>query len=121
MDVLAKLKAKIASWRAQWITKVGKLILIQAVFSAFPIFGSTLLLAPKSILAQISKLVRDFIWNGSKGSQNKLHLVSWEVLMKPIMRPISQIRDLGMANLVLSGKLIWQLFVDKKTSCQQDC
>ena len=57
LDVLAKLKAKIALWGGQWLSKVGKFILIKAVLSALPIFQSSLLLAPKSISSQISKLL----------------------------------------------------------------
>ena len=49
LDVLAKIKAKIASWGGQWLTKAGKLILIKVVLSTLPIFQSSLLLAPKSI------------------------------------------------------------------------
>ena len=80
LDVLAKLKAKVVSWGGQWLTKVEKLILIKSALSTLFVFQSSLLLAPKSILVQISKLLRGFIWNGGKGGQNKLHLVRWEVL-----------------------------------------
>ena len=43
-----------------------------------------------------------------------MRLVSWEVLKRPISVGGVQIRDPGLDNLALSGKLIWQLFVDKK-------
>ena len=42
-----------------------------------------------------------------------MHLVRWEILKRPISEGGLQIRDPGLANLALSGKLIWQLFVDK--------
>ena len=61
LEVLAKLKAKIAFWGGQWLNKAGKLILIKVVLLAYPIFQSSLLLAPKSIFAQISKLLWDFL------------------------------------------------------------
>ena len=76
LDVLAKLKAKIISWGGLWLSMDGKLILVKVVLSAFPIFQSASLLAPKSILAQISKIMRDFLWSGGKGNHNKMHLVS---------------------------------------------
>ena len=38
LEVLAKIKARIASWGGQWLTKAGKLILIKAVLSSLPIF-----------------------------------------------------------------------------------
>ena len=61
LEVLAKLKAKITFLGGQWLTKVGKLILIKVVLSAYPIFQSSLLLSPKSISAQIYKLLQDFL------------------------------------------------------------
>ena len=42
-----------------------------------------------------------------------MHLVSWEVLKRPILEGGLQIRDPGLANLAMSGKLILQLFMDK--------
>ena len=113
LDVLAKLKVKIIYWGGLWLSMVGKLILVKVVLSTFPIFQSALLLAPKSILAQISKIMRDFLWLGGKGNHNKMHLVSWEVLKRPFSEGGLQIRDPRMTNLALSGKLIWQLFEDK--------
>ena len=41
-----------------------------------------------------------------------MHLVRWEVLKRPISKGGLQIRDLGLAYLEMTGKLIWQLFVD---------
>ena len=96
------------------LTKAGKLVLIKFVLSALPIFQSSLLLPPKSIMSHISKLLWDFLWNGGKGNQTKLHLVSWDILKIPIMEGGLQIRDPGLANLALEGKIIWQLSADKK-------
>ena len=112
--MLAKFKAKIESWGGQWLSKAGKLILIKLVLSALPVFQSTLLLAPKVVSAQLSKLMRDFLWNGGKGCQRKMHLVRCEVLMHPTVYGGIQIRDPGLANLVMVGKLVWRLFEDPK-------
>ena len=54
----------------------------------------------------ISKILRDFLWNGGKGSQTRMHLVSWGILKKPISEGGLQIRDPGLANLVLGGKIL---------------
>ena len=89
------------------------MILIKSILSTFPIFQSSLLLPLKFISAHISKLLRDFLWNGGKGSQNKMHLLSWEILKRPISEGGLQIRDPVLANLELGGKLIWKLYVDK--------
>ena len=85
LDVIDKIKAKIVSLGGYWLTKVGKVVLIKSVLSSLPIFQLSLLLAPKSISAQISKIIRDFLWEGGKGNLKKLHLVNWETLKRPIL------------------------------------
>ena len=75
-EVLIKLKSKIRAWGGQWLTKAGKLTLVKAVLSSLPIYQASFLLAPKSIMEQISKLIWDFLWQGGKGNHKKFHLLS---------------------------------------------
>ena len=63
---------------------------------------------------QISKLIRDFLWRGGKGNHNRMHLVKWDVVKRPILEGGLQIRDLELVNLAMGGKLLWQLFSNKK-------
>ena len=83
------------------------MILIKAVLSSLPIFQFSVLLAPKSISAQIAKLLRDFLREGGKGNQKKMHLVSWEIIKRPISEGGLNIRDPELVNLALGGKLLW--------------
>ena len=94
--------------------KAGKLIMIKSILSALPIYQSSLLLAPKSIMDQISKLIRDFFWRGGKGNQNRLHLVNWDIVKRPVLEGGLYIRDPGLTNLAMGGKFLWQLFSDRK-------
>ena len=64
----------------------------------------------KVILAQVSNLIRDFLWQGGKGNQKKFHLVNWETVKHPINEGGLQIRDFGHANIALGGKIIWKLY-----------
>ena len=50
LEIIGKIKAKIASWGGHWLTKAGNLTLIKSTLSALPIYQSSLLLAPKSIM-----------------------------------------------------------------------
>ena len=85
-----------------------------AILAALPIYQYSLLPAPKEIMDQISKLIRDFLWSGGKGNQNRLHLVNWDIVKIPVLESGLQIRDLGLKNLALGGKKLWQLFFDRK-------
>jgi len=84
VEVINKIKNKIAYSGGQWLTKAGKLVLIKAVLFALPIFQSSLLLAPMSITNQISKILRNFLSNGGKGNHNNFHLVRWKILNRPL-------------------------------------
>jgi hypothetical protein len=62
MEFINKFESKIVAWGGQWLNNVGKLILIKAVLSSFPLYQASFLLAPKAITEQILKLIRDFLW-----------------------------------------------------------
>ena len=64
----------------------------------------------------ISKLLRDFLWRGGKGNKNRMHLVKWETVNGPVLEGGLQIKDPGMSNIAMGGKLLWQLFSNKKHS-----
>eukprot|EP00253_Pinus_taeda_P008792 PITA_08792 len=102
-------EAKIAVWGGHWLTKGGKVILIKAVLSALPIYQAAFLFAPRNITEQISKLLRDFLWQGGKGNANKIHLVKWDVVKKTQADGGLQIRDPTLINLALGGKILWKL------------
>ena len=114
LEIVNKIKAKIVLWGGHWLTKAGKVILINSIFSSIPIYQSSLILAPKAIMDHISKLIKEFLRSGGKGNQNRMHLVKWETVKKPVLEGGLQIKDLGMTNLAMGGKLLWQLFSNKK-------
>ena len=43
-----------------------------------------------------------------------MHLVNWEIVKRPVIEGGLQIKDLGLSNLAMGGKLLWKLFFDKK-------
>ena len=63
---------------------------------------------------QISKVLRDLLWRGGEGNQNRMHLVKWENVKRPVLEGGLQIKDPGMSNLAMGGKLLWQFFSNKK-------
>eukprot|EP00253_Pinus_taeda_P006725 PITA_06725 len=110
--IISKMKKKIAAWGGHWLTKGGKVVLIKSVLSAYPIFQAAFLLAPRNVMEQISKLLREFLWQGGKGSEKKFHLVNWDVVKRTKEEGGLQIRDPHLVNLALGGKILWKLIQD---------
>eukprot|EP00253_Pinus_taeda_P013603 PITA_13603 len=106
------MKTKIAAWGGYWLTKGGKVILIKSVLSALPIFQAAFLLAPPNVMEQISRLLRDFLWQGGKGNENRIHLVNWDAVKRMKEEGGLQIRDPQLVNLALGGKILWKLIHD---------
>ena len=67
-------------------------------------------MAPKRIMDQISKLIRDFLWRGDKGNKSQLHLVNWDTVKRPVIEGGLHIKYLGLVNLAMGCKLLLQVF-----------
>ena len=48
-----------------------------------------------------------------------MHLVKWEIVKIPVLEGGLRIRDRGLSNLAMGGKLLWQLFSNKKHPVSQ--
>ena len=66
----------LASWKRQYISKGGRLTLIQSTLSSFPIYFLSLYRIPKLVCARLEKIQRDFLWGGGN-LELKSHLVNW--------------------------------------------
>ena len=81
--IIDKLKAKIQKWGVGWLTLAGKLVLLKSVLSSIPIYQSSILLAPTTVIGKIESVFKKFLWEGGKGNLKKLHLVSWDKIQRP--------------------------------------
>ena len=48
-----------------------------------------------------------------------MDLVKWGIVKRPVLEGGLQIRDPGLVDLAMGGKLLWQLFFDKKHPVSQ--
>ena len=73
--VIDKIKNKINSWEKSWLNPAGKLILINSILYAYPIYACTISLAPNKIMKEFSKEIRRFLWQG--GKLDNLKKITW--------------------------------------------
>ena len=66
------------------------------------------MLFPQTVCQKIDKLTRHFIWNGKSGARS-LNLVNWNTLISPRHFGGLSVKDARSTNLLLLGKLIWEL------------
>ena len=64
--VIHNIKSKAQSMGSKWLNIIGKTVLIQSILSSYPIYTSSMVLAPKNVINNICKEIRKFLWQGGK-------------------------------------------------------
>ena len=72
--VLDKVKMKLAGWKANLLSMVGRSILIQASSLSIPAYVMQSCMLPGHVLEGIDRVNRNFLW-GSTDSSKKMHWV----------------------------------------------
>ncbi|PWA77746.1 reverse transcriptase domain-containing protein [Artemisia annua] len=99
--VLETIKGRLQSWKSNLLSIGGRLTLIKSVLSSLPVYYLSLYKAPVAVIEAIEKMMRHFLWCGSKEGRG-LHWVSWEIVTKPKKvggLGISKIEDVNSALL----------------------
>ena len=59
-----RFRKRLASWKRQYISKGGRLMLIRSRLSSLPIYFLSLFRLPKLVCSRLEKIRRDFLWGG---------------------------------------------------------
>ncbi|XP_062085609.1 uncharacterized protein LOC133791706 [Humulus lupulus] len=103
--VISKCANRLDSWSA-FLSRGGRLTLIQSVLSSIPIYYLSLFCIPKSVVGIIEKLMRDFLWEGAEHSGAD-HLVSWNEFCKSRSHGGLGIGNLALRNKAFLFKWLW--------------
>ena len=85
------------------------MVLIQSILYYYPIYASSMVLAPKNVINNICKEIRKILWQGGKVQTKKFHLVKWDTVKREKKQGGLGIRDPEQMNKSLGAKLIWRL------------
>ena len=80
--IIERVQSRLAGWKSNLLSFVGRLVLTQAVTTTVPNYAMQCAALPVTILNSIERLSRNFLW-GSSVSKKKIHLVSWKKITKP--------------------------------------
>ncbi|KAL9672015.1 hypothetical protein QQ045_009589 [Rhodiola kirilowii] len=106
--IIQKFKDKLASWRGASLSMAGRLVLIKSALCSLPLYYASLYKIPLSVVKEMEKIQRQFLWGGSE-VRRKLHYVNWEIVSKPKKFGGLGIQSLVEKNMVLLAKWWWQL------------
>ena len=102
------MQGRLAGWKANLLSFVGRLVLTQDVTSTIPNYAMQCIALPAKVLTNVDRLSCDFLWGSSK-NKKKLHLVGWNKITKPKKEGGLGIQTAKAKNIALLAKLNWHL------------
>ncbi|WMV12148.1 hypothetical protein MTR67_005533 [Solanum verrucosum] len=98
--VIEKCEKKLARWKIQYLSREGRLTLINSVFDALPTNMLSLFPIPPGITERLDSIRRKFLWQGNKENRG-FHLVKWNAVTTG-----KKNGGLGIKNMELHGKAL---------------
>ncbi|GAU48590.1 hypothetical protein TSUD_405800 [Trifolium subterraneum] len=101
-------KAKLSGWKATHLSFAGRVTLAKSVIQAIPVYTMMTIPIPRSILIDIHRVQRNFIW-GHEADQRRMHMVGWNKLLLPKSSGGLDIRSLPDMNSACLMKMGWEM------------
>ena len=107
-----KFRKRLSSWKSQYISKGGRLTLIQSTLSSLPIYCLSLFRMPVSIATRLEKIQREFLWSGDSLAR-KTHLVNWKTVCTAKKKGGLGLRRFSILNKALLCKWCWRFATER--------
>lgn len=108
IPIIDKMNARLSGWASKFLTMAGRVVLINSVLTALPVYFMSVCKIPVWALNEMDTIRRNFLWNGSQSNQNKIHLANWNSICMPKKLGGLGIIELRKFNLMLLAKWRWQ-------------
>ncbi|KAK2445365.1 hypothetical protein QL285_016305 [Trifolium repens] len=109
-----RIKLKLASWKASLLSIAGRVQLVRSVIQSMLTYSISLYSWPVSLLKDIEKCIRNFIWSGEV-DKRKLVTTSWKKVCRPFSQGGLNLRSLTTLNKASNLKLCWT-FLNSQSS-----
>jgi hypothetical protein len=102
------IRKRLHSWGNKFISFGGRIVLLNAVLNAIPVFFLSYLKMPAKVWREVVKIQRTFLWGGL-GKKRKMCWVKWKDMCRPKYEGGLGIRDVRIMNISLLAKWRWKL------------
>lgn len=81
--LIDKVSARLPAWKGRLLNKAGRLVLVNSVLSAIPVYFLSVFQLKKWAIKRIDKIRRNFLWKGAMAANGGHCLVKWVNALKP--------------------------------------
>lgn len=108
--LVSKVTARLRSWTTRHLSYAGRAVLVQSILQTLHMYWASAFLLPKSVIAEIDKLCRKFLWSGA-AEKNRPALVNWESVCLPRKFGGLGLKNQNLWSLALLGKHVWAIAI----------
>ena len=106
-NVVEKCEMKLARWKSQYLSRGGRLTLINSVLDSLPTYMISLFPIPKSVITSLDKIRRKFLWQGNS-ERKGYNLVKWDAVIVGKKHGGLEIKNLLNQSKALMMKWLWK-------------
>ena len=129
--MLDSIRRKLAYWSIAKLSLVGRALVVNQVLLAPASFVASCWCFSHSYVAQLKRLVRNFLWSGSDGIRDTRARVAWQTVILPQAEGGLGVIDPELQSQALLGKLVicgltpggkmWKLLLQQGISSCTPC
>ena len=105
--VITKVVKRLERWKRAFLSKGGRLTLIEFVLSAIPTYFLSLFRMSSRVIKEFEKIMHHFLWKGADGDGGD-HLIAWKMVVRPKNKGGLGIGRLKENNKALLLKWFWR-------------
>ena len=109
--VIERFQSKLSAWKSKSLSFGGRITLINSVLTSLPIFYFSLFKAPSSVIEDLDRIRRKFLWGGCSQA-SKICWISWDKVLTPKSKGGLGVINLRASNLSLLAKWLWRVKTD---------
>ncbi|WJX91754.1 hypothetical protein P8452_73481 [Trifolium repens] len=109
--LISSLRKRLGNWNNKFVSLGGRIVLLNSVLNAIPIFYLSYLKIPVLVWKQVRRIQREFLW-GARNGNKKINWVKWEDVCKPKTLGGLGVRDIRAVNISLLTKWRRRLLFD---------
>ncbi|GKD91172.1 RNA-directed DNA polymerase, eukaryota, reverse transcriptase zinc-binding domain protein [Tanacetum coccineum] len=110
--LIDRVKAKVNNWMNKMLSYAGRLQLVSSILSSMQVYWASVFILPKSVIKDIDKLLKGFLWCQGEISRGKAK-IAWKQVCKTKEEGGLCIKNLCLWNEVLMSKHLWNVVTMK--------
>jgi hypothetical protein len=111
--LIDSLRKRLNAWGNKFVSLGGRIVLLNAVLNAIPIFYLSYLKIPILVWKKVRRIQPDFLWGGRRG-RRRISWIKWETVCLPKKNGGLGVCDVRAVNISLLSKWRWRLLDNKQ-------